>query len=219
MHRHRLILIEDHDLVRAALRMLLEHLANVEVVGEGADGNDALRLIASLRPDLALMDLAMPGLSGFEATRRAAKRFPKTKVLILSMHSDRGYVRQAIGAGASGYLLKTAGVDEMKLAIAAVLRGDTWLSPTIASAMIDDTVRGLRSRAASARADALTTRQREVLQLIAEGNTTREIALSLRISVKTVETHRAQIMERLDIDNLAGLVRYAIRAGIVPAAS
>lgn len=210
--RHRVLLVEDHALVRNALRLLVHTIPHMEVVGEASNGNEALHLIGKLRPDIALMDVTMPGLNGIEATRRASKQYPRTRILVLSMHGDRELVRQALVAGAAGYLVKSANLDELKLALAAVLRGEVWISPAIAKLVVDDvvTAHGVRTP------EELTPRQREVLQLIAEGHTTKQIARRLQLSVKTVETHRAQIMERLGIRNVAGLVRYAIRTGLVP---
>jgi DNA-binding NarL/FixJ family response regulator len=210
--RHRVLLVEDHVLVRNALRLLLHTIPNMEVVGEAGNGLEALQMIGRLRPDIALMDVTMPGLNGIEATRRAAKQFPRTRILVLSMHGDRELVRQALIAGAAGYLVKSANSDELKLALAAVLRGEVWISPSIAKLVVDDVVTAHGTRTP----EDLTPRQREVLQLIAEGHTTKQIARRLQLSVKTVETHRAQIMERLGIRNVAGLVRYAIRTGLVP---
>jgi DNA-binding NarL/FixJ family response regulator len=209
--RHRLLLVEDHTLVRAAFRALLETVDQIEVVGEADNGNDGVQLIARLRPDIVLMDLSMPQLNGVEATRRATKLYPRSRILVLSMHADREYVRQALAAGAAGYILKNSTREELELALAAVARGDVWISPSVAKAVVGDLV----TTSAARPPEELTPRQREVLQLIAEGFTTKQIARKLQLSVKTVETHRAQIMDRLEIRNVAGLVRYAIRIGIV----
>jgi DNA-binding NarL/FixJ family response regulator len=211
MSRHRVLLAEDHTLVRAGLRALLERLPNIEVVGEAEHGGEALKLAAQLRPDVVLMDLSMPILNGVEATRRAMKLKPRPRVLVLSMHDEIEYVRQALAAGASGYLIKNARRGELELALAAVIRGEVWISPSIARAVAEDFA--LR---APAKRDDLTPRQREILQLIAEGHTTKQIAKRLHIGVKTVEAHRTQIMDRLDIHNIAGLVRYAIRMRVIP---
>jgi DNA-binding NarL/FixJ family response regulator len=208
MNRHRVLLADDHALVRAGLRALLDRIPNVEVVGEAEHGAEAVKLAAQLRPDVVMMDVSMPILNGIEATRRTLKLRPRPRVLMLSMHDDTEYVRMALSAGASGYLLKTASRRELELALAAVIRGEIWISPSIARTVVDDIGR-------SASHDELTPRQREILQLIAEGHTTKQIARRLHIGVKTVETHRAQLMERLDIHNIAGLVRYAIRSGII----
>jgi DNA-binding NarL/FixJ family response regulator len=209
MNRHRVLLADDHALVRAGLRALLDRIPNVEVVGEAEHGAEAVKLAAQLRPDVVMMDLSMPILNGIEATRRTVKLRPRPRVLVLSMHDDTEYVRKALSAGASGYLLKTAPRRELELALAAVIRGEIWISPSISRSVIDDIGRRAPHH------DELTPRQREILQLIAEGHTTKQIARRLHIGVKTVETHRAQLMERLDIHNIAGLVRYAIRSGII----
>jgi DNA-binding NarL/FixJ family response regulator len=209
----RILLADDHALVRAGIRLLLESLSEIEVVGEAADGHEALRLVAERHPDLALVDVSMPGLNGLEMTMRAVKEHPRLRVLILSMHADEEYVRQALRAGAAGYLLKNADRSEFELAVRAVARGDTWLSPavskTIAAAFARD------DRAPQGPFERLTPRQREILQLIAEGRSTKEIAQRLGLSVKTVETHRARLMERLGVRGVPGLVRYAISVGII----
>lgn len=216
MSRLRVLIAEDHGLVRAGLRSLLERLSEVDVVGEASDGHDALRAVAELRPDIVLMDLSMPGLNGLEAAWRISRDHPATRVLVLSMHADEEYVREAVRAGAAGYLVKSADRDELVMALRAVARGETWLSPAVTRAF----VAGLAGGVSPDRAgpfQSLTSRQREVLQLIAEGTSTKAIADRLQLSVKTVETHRARLMERLDIHDVAGLVRYALRVGIVRA--
>ncbi|MDB4953673.1 MAG: two component transcriptional regulator, LuxR family [Myxococcales bacterium] len=211
MKRRRIILVEDHVLIRAGLRVLLERVPNLEVVGEADNGSDALKLVAQLHPDVMLMDISMPIMNGIETTRRVLKQHPKTRVLILSVHSDGDFVRQALLAGASGYVVKTADERELELAITTVLRGEVWISPAVAKTIVDDVLRGETAAAH----EELTPRQREVLQLVAEGHSTKQIARRLHVSVKTVETHRAQIMQRLNVRNVAGLVRYAIRARII----
>jgi DNA-binding NarL/FixJ family response regulator len=213
--RLRIVVAEDHALVRAGLRSLLESIPWLDVVGEAANGNDALLLIAQLRPDMVLMDISMPGLNGLEATRRATKAHERTRVVMLSMHADEEYVRQALLAGATGYLLKNSERSELEMALRAAARGDLWLSPAISRAVIPTLMRKFAASAARSPLERLTSRQREVLQLVAEGNTTKAIAQRLRLSVKTVETHRANLMERLEIHDLAGLVRFAIRVGII----
>jgi DNA-binding NarL/FixJ family response regulator len=210
----RLLLADDHVLVRAGIRSLLGTLPGVEVVAEARDGHETLGLVESLHPDIVLMDIAMPGLNGLEATERITRDYPKTKVVILSMHVSEEYGARALRAGASGYLPKDADVRELELAIGAVARGGTYLSPAVSTHVVADYRRRL-AEAPDALA-RLSPRQREVLQLLAEGSSTKEIAFRLKVSIKTVETHRAQIMDRLDIHDLAGLVRFAVRTGLVP---
>ncbi len=213
MNTVRVLLADDHTLVRAGLRKLLESIPAMEVVGEAGDGLALLELAERLRPDVVLMDIAMPGLNGLEATGRISRTWPEVRVLILSMHQNAEYVRQALRQGAAAYLLKDAAPLELELALAAVLRGETYLSPAVSKGVVSDYVQRLRSDEPAE--DALTPRQREVLQLIAEGHSTKEIARRLDLSVKTVETHRTQLMRQLDIHEVAGLVRYAIRSGLV----
>lgn len=209
----RVLLADDHTLVRAGFRTLLESLEGVEVVAEADDGREALRLIEIHQPDLVLMDIAMPGLNGLEATARVVDRFPFVRVVILSMHLNEEYVVRALQAGAVGYLLKDADAAELELAIRSVARGETYLSPPVSKQVIADYLRRVGDEQGPL--EHLTPRQREVLQLIAEGHTSREIAHVLGVSVKTVDSHRAQLMERLGIHDIAGLVRYAIRTGLV----
>lgn len=216
----RVLLVEDHTLVRAGLRSLLQSFGGIQVVAEAGDGRDALRLVELHKPDLVLMDVAMPGLNGLEATTRLRKEFPTIRVLILSMYSNEEYVIQSLRAGAAGYLLKDAATTELDLAIKAIARGETYLSPAVSKVVVSDYVRRVGGEGAEVAADRspyerLTPRQREILQLIAEGHTTKEIAHLLNISAKTVETHRMQLMSQLDIHDVAGLVRYAIRKGLV----
>lgn len=211
----RILLADDHALVRAGIRSLLESLPDVEVVGEAADGHEALRLMGELRPDIALMDVSMPNLNGLEAALRAARDHPHVRIVILSMHADDAYVREALRAGAAGYLLKRADRSELELAVRAVARGETWLSPAVAKTVATAFARTEQATQGRGPFDLLTPRQREILQLVAEGESTKQIAQRLRLSVKTVETHRAQIMERLGVRGVPGLVRYALRVGIV----
>jgi len=211
----RVLLAEDHTLVRAGIRALLQSMEGVEVVAEAADGREALRLAKVHHPDVLLMDITMKELNGLEAAARLAKEHPAIRVIILSMHADQVYVRQALQAGAVGYLLKGADVAELELALKAVTRGDTYLSPSVSKDLVGGLLNG-KATAANPM-DGLTPRQRETLQLIAEGKTTKEIASRLNLSVKTVETHRAQLMERLDIHDVAGLVKFAIRVGLAQA--
>jgi DNA-binding NarL/FixJ family response regulator len=209
----RVLLADDHTLVRAGIRSLLESVPGVEVVAESGDGREALELLGKHRPDVALLDIAMPGLSGIEVAKRAAQECPKTKVIMLSMHADATHVRQALRAGAAGYLLKGAAVAELPLALQSVAKGETYLTPKISQHVVDGFLRETDEDAGPL--EGLTTRQREILQLIAEGRTTKEIAGILDVSVKTVETHRLRLMDRLEIRDVPGLVRFAIRAGLV----
>jgi DNA-binding NarL/FixJ family response regulator len=217
----RVLLAEDHTLVRAGIRALLQNLTGIQVVAEASDGREALRLIKTYQPDVVLMDIAMAGLNGLEATARVTKEFPTVRVIMLSMHSNEEYVAQALRAGAAGYLLKDAVAAELELAVTAVARGKTYLSPAVSQHVIADYLRRAGGGATGGGGEApstsalLTPRQRETLQLIAEGHSTKEIASILHLSVKTVETHRTQLMARLDVHDVAGLVRYAIRIGLV----
>ena len=209
----RILITDDHTFVRAGFRALLQSIEGLEVVAEAGDGREALLLVAAKNPDLVFMDIGMAGLNGLDATARITKDFPAVRVIILSMHTNEEYVLQALRAGAVGYLLKESGTAELELAVWAVARGETYLSPAVSKYVIADYVRRVGGEPNSLA--RLTPRQREVLQLIAEGHTTQEIAHTLKISVKTVETHRSQLMERLQIHDIAGLVRYAIRVGLV----
>jgi len=212
MKRTRVLLAEDHHLVRAGIRSILEDMPGLEVVAEASDGPEALKLVALRAPDIVLLDIALPGMNGLDAAARIARDHPRVRVVILSMHANEEYVSQALRAGAVGYLLKDSTVPELGLAIAAVQRGETYLSPAVSRRVIEGYV---RQSQADGPLEGLTPRQRDVLRLIAEGRSTRDIAKALGVSIKTVETHRAHLMERLDIRDVAGLVRYAIRTGLV----
>lgn len=207
----RILLCDDHALVRAGFRALLAFVDDFEVVGEAANGRDALRLIRSLGPDVVLMDIAMPELNGLDATARATRESPGSRILIVSMHASESYVFEALNAGAAGYVLKNTDAAELERAIRTVTRGERYLAPAVSEYV----VARLRRNDAQPDGEQLSSRQREVLQLIAEGRSTREIADRLHLSAKTVETHRAQLMERLKIRDVAGLTRYAIRVGLV----
>jgi DNA-binding NarL/FixJ family response regulator len=211
--RIRVLLVDDHALVRAGIRSLLGSMADVEFVGEAASGEDALALTESAGPHVVLMDIAMKGLSGLEAAARIRDRHPAVRVVILSMHSGEEYVMQALRAGAAGFLLKDAATGELELALRSVIRGESWFSPAVSRQVVEGYVQRVGGEPVN---DVLTARQREVLRLVAAGKSTKEIAFVLKLSVKTVETHRAQIMERLGIRDVAGLVRYALRTGLVP---
>jgi DNA-binding NarL/FixJ family response regulator len=209
----RVILADDHRLIRAGIRALLEGLEGVAVVAEAADGHEALAAVEAHRPDVLLSDIAMPGLSGLDVAARLARERPEVRVVILSMHKDEAYVRRAVLAGAAGYLLKDSDTEELGLALRAVARGETYLSPAVSKHLVADYRR--QAGGESGPAGGLTERQQEVLRLVARGDTTKAVARKLGISVKTVESHRALLMERLGIHDLAGLVRYAIRVGLI----
>jgi two-component system response regulator NreC len=211
----RVLLAEDHTIVRKGLRSLLEGKDEIDVVGEARDGREALRKTEQLHPDVVLIDIAMPGLNGIEATRQIKRRFPEISVLVLTMHDHPEYVRQMLHAGASGYVVKQAAPTDLLAAIEAVHRGESYLSPSISKTVIQEYIHRSGMANGTDSYDELTPRQREVLQLIAEEHTTREIAVMLGISVKTVETHRANLMSKLDIHSTAGLTQYAIRKGVI----
>lgn len=209
----RVVLADDHALVRAGMRSLLGGMSDVQVVGEASSGEEALQIAESEHPDVVLMDIAMKGMTGLDAAARMRERHPSVRVIILSMHSGEEYVLQALRAGAVGYLLKDAATGELELALRSVMRGESWFSPAVSRQVVEGYVQRVGGEAT---AEVLTPRQREVLRLVAGGKSTKEIAYDLNLSVKTVETHRAQIMERLGIRDVAGLVRYALRTGLVP---
>lgn len=206
-----MLLADDHNLVRAGLRVLLDGLPGVEVVAEARDGQEAVRLTLALKPSIALLDISMPVMTGLAALREIRASLPTTRVILLSMYDNREYVTEAIQSGAAGYLIKDAAVGELAQAIAAVQRGDTYLSPSVSRRLAEAFVQ----QAESSRPGLLTARQTEVLCMVARGQSSKEIARDLGLSIKTVETHRTQIMDRLDIRELAGLVRYAIRNSLI----
>jgi DNA-binding NarL/FixJ family response regulator len=195
---------------------MIQGLDEFDVIGEAPDGREAVRLSEELSPDLIVMDIGLPGLNGLEATRQILKQRPEARVLILSMHLNEEFVKQALEAGATGYVLKDAPVNELVSALKSVADGQTHLSPPISRIVIDDYIRRTRQETVRTRYDALTAREREILQLIAEGKTNKDIARLLNVSVNTIETHRAHVMEKLDIHDLAGLIRYAIQKGLIP---
>ncbi len=207
------MLADDHALVRAGLHRLLMLTPDIEVIGEAATGLELVALAKELNPDLVLMDISMPGLNGLDATAQLLAICPQVKVVILSMHQSEEYARQALRHGAVGYLLKDAAPLELETALIAVMQGETYLSPAISKDLMSDYVNRLRNEVKPG--DALTPRQREVLKWIAMGLSTKEIARKLDLSVKTVDTHRTQLMKQLEIREVAGLVRYAIRVGLI----
>jgi DNA-binding NarL/FixJ family response regulator len=204
----RVILADDHTLVRAGIRALLEKIPNVEVLAEAGDGNQALELIKTLRPDVALLDIRMPNLDGLQVLKESTAKFPEVKVIVLTVHETEEYAQHALRCGAAGFLPKSAASDELELALITVARGERYLSPGVTKPADSE-------HHVSPSLSELTPRQCEVLELIARGKSTKDIARTLHISAKTVETHRAQLMERLQIFDVAGLVRYAIRTGLV----
>lgn len=209
----RVLLADDHTLVRAGLRGLLQGIQGVEVIGEAEDGHEAVRLAGELRPDIALLDIGMPGLNGLEAATQLLRADPRVRVLILSMHNAEEYVLRALRAGCAGYLLKRSAVSELEIAVRAVARGESYLSPAVSKQVVEEYVG--RTGGQADPLDALTPRQREILQLVAEGHTSKEIADHLRLSFKTIEAHRAQIMERLGVGDVTALVRFAVRVGLI----
>jgi len=209
----RVLLTDDHKLFRAGIRAVLQTLGDVEVVAEAADGREALRLVAAHRPDVILMDILMPNLNGLDAAARMARASPDTRVIMLSMNADEDSVLKALRAGAVGYLVKTADPAELELAIRTAVRGGKFLSSAVSERVIDACLRRVDKEQTSL--ERLTPRQREVLQLVAEGHTTKNIARKLDIGVKTAEAYRGELMKALDIHDIASLTRYAIRAGLV----
>jgi DNA-binding NarL/FixJ family response regulator len=213
MNPIRLLLVDDHALFRAGIRALVEKIPNVVVVGEASSGLKAFALVKSELPNLVLMDVAMADLGGLETLPRIIKAFPSVKIVILSGYRNEEYVIRALRCGASGYMLKNAAITELELAITSVAKGETYLSPSVSRTVIDRYLERVGGQLSPL--EQLTPRQRETLQLIAEGKNTKEIASDLGISVKTIESHRLQLMDRLNIHDIAGLVRYAIRSGLV----
>ncbi len=209
----RIILADDHKIIRDGLRSLLEQEEDIEVVAQAKTGHETIELVAKFLPNAVIMDIAMPDMNGIEATRHIINSFENVKIIALSMHSDRKFVIEMLKAGASGYLLKNCAFEELAGAIRTVVAGKTYLSPSITNVVIDNYVRGSGDDESSV-FSVLTRREREVLQLLAESNTTKQVAMILHISPKTVETHRLKIMHKLNLDNMAALTKYAIREGL-----
>jgi DNA-binding NarL/FixJ family response regulator len=217
MKRTKVILADDHTIVRKGLRSLLDGERDMDVIGEAGDGREAIELVAQLKPHIIVMDIGMPVLNGLEATRRIIKKHPETKVLILTMHTNEEYVFEILSAGASGYIVKKAAPTELVSAIRAIRQGESFLSPSISKKVIDEYVQRAGEETREDAFELLTNRERDVLQLIAEGNSTRAISEKLYVSVKTVEAHRSNLQKKLDLHGTADLTRYAIRKGIVDA--
>lgn len=215
MSELRVLLGDDHAVLRQGLRKILEDRREWRVIAEAGNGRDAVREALELKPDVAVLDIGMPILNGIEATRQIARRAPSVRVVILSMHSDQAYVTQSVHAGARAYVLKESAGDELIEAISTVASGGTFFSPAVAQVVFDDYVRGLADRGIHDRYDLLSEREREVLQLVAEGRSSREIGDLLSISPATVETHRTHVLQKLGLRNTAEVVRYAARRGIV----
>jgi two-component system, NarL family, response regulator NreC len=211
----RVLLGDDHTLMRQGLRKILEERPEWEVVAEVGDGREAVKKCLALKPDVAVLDVAMPLLNGIDATQQIAKKVPETKVLVLSMHSDEVYVTRALQAGATGYMLKDSAGKDLLKGIASVAAGQAYFSPAIARLMLDDYVRRVSGTDVIDRYETLSAREREIFQLIAEARTNKEVAELLEISPATVETHRARILQKLDIHNTAELVLYAVRRGVI----
>lgn len=215
MAERRLLLGDDHTLMRQGLRRILEEQPDWHIVAEADDGRAAVRKALALRPDVAVLDIGMPQLNGIDATRQIVRRAPEVRVLILSMHSDETYVARALNAGATGYILKDSAGKDLIRAVTAVAEGRSFFSPQVSRLMLDDYVRRAAAAGATDRYDTLSDREREILQLVAEGRSNREVAALLDISAATVETHRARVLQKLDVHNTAELVLYAVRRGII----
>jgi two-component system, NarL family, response regulator NreC len=215
MKKVRILLADDHTVMRAGLRALLERQPNLEVVGEAEDGRQSVQLASSHVPDVVVMDIAMPNLNGVEATRRMVSKQPTISVVILSMYSDESYVMRALEAGARAYLLKDSAVTDLIRAIEAVSQGKSFFSPKISRILAEEYIRALRQKGVADSYELLTPREREILQLLAEGKTNKEVATSLNISVYTAETHRGNILQKLNLHSTAELVLYAVRKGII----
>lgn len=206
----KILLADDHVLVRQGFKMILSAQPDLQIVGEASNGREALELAEKLQPDLVIMDVTMPELNGIEATRRLADVAPRARVLALSMHKDAVYVREILRAGARGYLLKDSADADLIAAVRSIAKGEAWLSPAVSDAVLTDYRRHVTDPL-----DLLTSREREVLQMIAEGKTNKEIATSLNLSVYTVEAHRGRVMEKLNLHSTGELVRFALRAGLI----
>jgi DNA-binding NarL/FixJ family response regulator len=215
MGKLRILISDDHTLMRQGLRKILEEQPEWQVIAEAGDGRQAVKETLALQPDVAILDIGMPLLNGIEATRQIVRRLPGIGVLILSMHADEAYITQSLKAGARGYLLKDSADTDLIRAVGAVASGKSFFSPAVASVMLDDYVRHLSDKGLVDRYESLSEREREIFQLVAEGHSNKEIADLLSVSPATVETHRAHILQKLDVHNTAELVLYAVRKGVI----
>ena len=215
MKQIRILLADDHTIMRNGLRLLLERQPGFQVIGEAADGRETVEMTETLRPDVVVLDVAMPNLNGIEAARQIAAKLPAIAVVILSMHSDESYVLRALKAGARAYLLKDSAESDLIGAIKAVTEGKAFFSPAISKMLVDDYVRRLQQRGVDDSYELLTTREREILQLVAEGKSNKDVANLLSLSLYTVETHRGNIMQKLNLHSVPELILYAVRKGVI----
>jgi two-component system response regulator NreC len=215
MPKLRIVLGDDHTLLRQGLRKILEDRPGWEVVAEAGDGREAVRQVVAMHPDVAILDIGMPLLNGIDATRQIVRRLPECRILILSMHANEAYIIQALKAGARGYLLKDSADTDLIRGVSSVAAGKSFFSPAVAKVMLDDYVRHLSEKGIADRYDSLSEREREIFQLVAEGRSNKEVAELLSLSPATVETHRAHILQKLDVHNTAELVLYAVRRGVI----
>jgi DNA-binding NarL/FixJ family response regulator len=215
MRKIRILLADDHKLMRSGLRVLLEQQEDLTVVGEASDGREAVALASSLRPEVLVMDIGMPNLNGIEAATQIIQSHPQIAIVMLSMHSDESYVLRALKSGAKGYLLKDSAEADLLRAVHAVAEGKSFFSPAVSKVLLDDYVRKLKRSGADDPYDLLTPREREILQLVAEGKSNKDVAQLLNLSVYTVETHRSNIMEKLKLRGIPELILYAVRKGII----
>jgi two-component system response regulator NreC len=215
MAQIRIVIADDHTIIRSGLKLLLEQHPDFKVVAEANDGREAVQLVAQHRPDVAVLDIGMPQLNGIEATRQIGSEAPETQVVILSMHSDEGYVLRALKAGARAYILKNSAEADLIRAVRAVAEGKSFFSPVISKMLLEDYVRQVREKSVEDSYDLLTPREREILQLLAEGRTNKEVAATLGLSLHTVETHRGNILQKLNLHGVPELILYAVRKGII----
>ena len=215
MKKIRILIADDHGIVRKGLRLQLEQHSDFEVVGEATEGREAVRMAEELAPDVVIMDIAMPNLNGIQATTQLVKKNPQIAVIILSMYSDETYLMRTLAAGAKGYLLKDSADVDLHRAVEVVAQGKPFFSPSIADTLLEDYMRQLQQRGLQDSYDLLTEREKEILQLLAEGKSNKDVAAVLSLSINTVETHRTRIMQKLDLHSTADIVLYAVRKGII----